>query len=88
MQLNLIGLCPNKVRSNTNIHRSTLEMLHQELGGIMFPADVYLPQSTAFPERDLKGITPRSIFQISAQHVAHKQSSSVGAYVMKHIFKK
>lgn len=87
-QLNLIGLCPNKVRSNTNIHRSTLEMLHQELGGIMFPSDVYLPQSTAFPERDLKGITPRSIFQISAQHVAHKQSSSVGAYVIKRIFKK
>src|SRR5690606_27413262 len=41
-QLNLIGLCPNKVRGNTNIHRSTLEMLHRELGGIMFPADVYL----------------------------------------------
>ncbi len=87
-QLNLIGLCPNKVRSNTNIHRSTLEMLHQELGGIMFPAEVYLPQSTAFPERDLKGISPRSIFQISAQHVARKQSASVGSYVMNYIFNK
>jgi chromosome partitioning protein len=85
-QLQLIGLCPNKVRANTNIHRSTLEMLHQELGKVMFPEDVYLPQSTAFPERDLKGITPRSIFQISAQHAAHKQSSAVGAYVTKHIF--
>jgi chromosome partitioning protein len=52
----------------------------------MFPEDVYLPQSTAFPERDLKGISPRSIFQISAQHAAHKQSSAVGAYVTKHIF--
>ena len=87
-QLNLVGLCPNKVRSNTNIHRSTLEMLHQELGGIMFPSDVFLPQSTAFPERDLKGITPRSIFQISAQHVAHQRSSTVGAYVIEHIFNK
>lgn len=85
-QLQLIGLCPNKVRANTNIHRSTLEMLHQELGKVMFPEDVYLPQSTAFPERDLKGISPRSIFQISAQHAAHKQSSAVGAYVTKHIF--
>jgi chromosome partitioning protein len=85
-QLKLIGLCPNKVRANTNIHRSTLEMLHQELGKVMFPEDVYLPQSTAFPERDLKGISPRSIFQISAQHAAHKQSSAVGAYVTKHIF--
>lgn len=85
-QLKLIGLCPNKVRANTNIHRSTLEMLHQELDNIMFPADVYLPQSTAFPERDLKGISPRSIFHISAQHVAHKQSSSVGAYTLGKIF--
>lgn len=85
-QLQLIGLCPNKVRANTNIHRSTLEMLHQELGKVVFPEDVYLPQSTAFPERDLKGISPRSIFQISAQHTAHKQSSAVGAYVIKHIF--
>jgi chromosome partitioning protein len=85
-QLELLGLCPNKVRSNTNIHRSTLEMLHQELGNIMFPPDVYLPQSTAFPERDLKGISPRSIFQISAQHVAHKQSSSVGAHTLQKIF--
>lgn len=85
-QLNLIGLCPNKVRANTNIHRSTLEMLHKELGNIMFPPEVYLPQSTAFPERDLKGISPRSIFQISAQHVAHKQSSSVGAFTLSQIF--
>ena len=85
-QLHLIGLCPNKVRGNTNIHRSTLEMLHHELGTIMFPPDVYLPQSTAFPERDLKGISPRSIFQISAQHVAHRQSSSVGAFILSKIF--
>lgn len=85
-QLQLIGLCPNKVRANTNIHRSTLEMLHQELGKVMFPEDVYLPQSTAFPERDLKGISPRSIFQISAQHAAHKQSSAVGAYITERIF--
>ena len=87
-QLNLIGLCPNKVRSNTNIHRSTLEMLHSELGGIMFPSDIFLPQSTAFPERDVKGITPRSIFQISEQHVAHKQSLAVGGFVIKNIYKK
>lgn len=85
-QLQLIGLCPNKVRANTNIHRSTLEMLHHELGQVMFPEDVYLPQSTAFPERDLKGISPRSIFQISAQHAAHRQSSAVGAYITKHVF--
>lgn len=86
-QLRLIGLCPNKVRSNTNIHRGTLDMLHQELGKIMFPSDIYIPQSTAFPERDLKGINPRSIFQISQGHIARKQSTSVGAYTIQHIFR-
>lgn len=85
-QLKLIGLCPNKVRSNTNIHRGTLEMLHRELGGIMFPVDVYLPQSTAFPERDVKGIQPKSIFQISASHPAKKHSNAVGKHTLKHIF--
>lgn len=85
-QLNLIGLCPNKVRSNTNIHRSTLEMLHEELGNIMFPPSIFLPQSTAFPERDLKGISPRSIFQISANHVAHRQSYCVGEHALSKIF--
>lgn len=86
-QLSLIGLCPNKVRSNTNIHRGTLDMLHQELGKIMFPSDIFIPQSTAFPERDLKGINPRSIFQISLGHIARKQSTSVGAYTIQHIFR-
>lgn len=85
-QLQLIGLCPNKVRNNTNIHRSTLEMLQSELGSVMFPADIYLPQSTAFPERDLKGISPRSIFQISSQHAAFKSSSAVGDYVIGKVF--
>jgi len=81
-QLKLIGLCPNKVRSNTRIHKGTLEMLHNELGEIMFPRNVYLPQSTAFPERDLKGITPKSIFQISDSHNARIKSEIVGQYVM------
>lgn len=86
-QLKLIGLCPNKVRANTNIHRGTLEMLHGELGSIMFPEDVYLPQSTAFPERDVKGVQPKSIFQIPASHTARKYSNAVGKYTLKHIFK-
>jgi chromosome partitioning protein len=85
-QLQLIGLCPNKVRINTNLHRSTLEMLHQELSRIMFPSEVYLPQSTAFPERDIKGITPKSIFQISQQHLGYKQSLAVGKYVIDKVF--
>lgn len=85
-QLKLVGLCPNKVRSNTNIHRGTLDMLHRELGAIMMPKDIYLPQSTAFPERDLKGISPRSIFQIPATHTARVHSTAMGEHVLGKIF--
>jgi chromosome partitioning protein len=81
-QLKLIGLLPNKVRSNTRIHKSTLKMLHKELGDTMFPESAYLPQSTAFPERDLKGINPKSIFQINADHNARIKSEEVGRHVM------
>ncbi|NIB40737.1 ParA family protein [Pseudomaricurvus alkylphenolicus] len=81
-QLKLVGLCPNKVRSNTKIHKGTLNMLHEELGNAMFPEDIYLPQSTAFPERDLKGITPKSIYEIPPSHTARKKSEVVGEYVM------
>lgn len=87
-QLQMVGLCPNKVRANTNIHRGTLEMLHRELSAVMMPEDIFLPQSTAFPERDLKGINPRSIFQIASSHSAKKHSIAVGDYVIKSIFGK
>lgn len=86
-QLELVGLCPNKVRANTNIHRGTLNMLHQQLGSIMLPEDIFLPQSTAFPERDLKGINPRSIFQIAKSHTANKHATALGEYVLTNLYK-
>lgn len=85
-QLSLIGLCPNKVRMNTNLHKTTLAYLHNEMSTIMFPEDIYLPQSTAFPERDIKGISPKSIYQITSSHPARKHSESVGRFVMNSIF--
>lgn len=85
-QLILIGLCPNKVRANTNIHRNTLGMLQAELSSVMFPEEIFLPQSTAFPERDLKGISPRSIFQIQTTHPARTHSFNVGKYVIDRVF--
>jgi len=78
----LIGLLPNKVRANTNIHAGTLDMLREELSSILCPDDVYLPQSTAYPERDIKGVKPKSIFQIAPSHRARKQAERVGQYVM------
>lgn len=84
--LELIGLCANKVRPNTNLHRGTMTMLQEQLGSIMLPENTYLPQSTAFPERDLKGINPRSIFAIPANHPARMAAERVGSYVTGRIF--
>ncbi len=84
----LVGLVPNKVRINTNLHRGTLDLLHERLPNFMMPYDLYLPQSTAFPERDLKGINPRSIFQISKSHTALKHSEALCQYVLERIFGK
>ena len=61
-------------------------MLREELPEILCPADIFLPQSTAYPERDIKGITPKSIFQISNSHKARQQAELVGEYVMASIF--
>jgi chromosome partitioning protein len=85
-ELQLVGLCANKVRPNTNLHRGTLAMLQEQLGDIMPPEDTYLPQSTAFPERDLKGISPRSIFAIPATHTARISAERVGSYVLARVF--
>jgi chromosome partitioning protein len=85
-ELQLVGLCANKVRTNTNLHRGTLAMLQEQLGEIMLPEDTYLPQSTAFPERDLKGITPRSIFSIPSGHNARIAAEKVGRFVLSRLF--
>jgi chromosome partitioning protein len=52
----------------------------------MLPKDLYLPSSVAFPERDLKGISPKSIFQISKHHTALKHSESLCKYILSEIF--
>lgn len=84
-EVKLVGLLPNKVRTGTRIHMNTLEMLREELPEILCPPDIYLPQATAFPERDIKGITPKSIFQIANNHKARQQAELVGEYVMSHV---
>ncbi|MDU0352633.1 hypothetical protein RS130_00715 [Paraglaciecola aquimarina] len=85
-QVNLIGFLPNKVRINTNLHKGNLDKLYSRLRAQMFPETIYLPQSTAFPERDLKGISPRTVFDIQKNHAAYIHSKTLGDYVHKQIF--
>ena len=80
-----IGLCANKVKSNTKLHRDTLKILHRDLPEVLFPKDIFIPYSIAFPERDIKGINPKTIFKISNKHKAKISSEAVGKYIMAHI---
>lgn len=84
-QVELVGLLPNKVRTQTNIHMGTLTMLREQLPDILCPEQIYLPQSTAYPERDIKGVNPKSIFQISASHKARKQAELVAGFVVNRV---
>jgi chromosome partitioning protein len=81
-ELKLIGLIPNKVRQQTALHSNSLEELHNTLGDLMCPEDVYLPLAVAFPERDIKGISPKSIFNIGKSHKARQHAERVGEYVL------
>jgi chromosome partitioning protein len=85
-ELKIVGLIASKVRMNTNLHKSNFEFLHEKLPGIMPPKDIYMSLSSAFPERDLRNINPRSIFNISKKHNARIQSEALGDYVNKKIF--
>lgn len=78
----LVGLLPNKVRRHTNIHAGTMAMLREELPNVLCPENVWLPHSAAYPERDVKGVRPRSIFQIAAKHQARLQAEEVGKHVL------
>lgn len=81
--VHLIGLLPNKVRRRTNIHAGTMAMLREELPGVLCPDDIWLPHSAAYPERDVKGVRPKSIFQIAPSHHARQRAEHVGEYVLK-----
>lgn len=84
--LEIVGLCPNKVRSQTKLHTSTLELLRERMGDVLFPEHTYLPQATAFPERNVKGALPKSIFQIKESAKARQASEKVSEYVLNRVF--
>lgn len=83
--LELLGFLPNKVRGNTKLHASSLIELHAGLAQLMCPQAIYLPLSTAYPERDIKGVSPKSIFSIGKNHKARIHAEQVGKYVLSRI---
>ena len=85
IKLKLIGLLPNMVR-NTKLHESTLNKISNGYSSALFPKKSWLNHLTAFPERDLKGIRPKSIFELPKNNRAYLQALAMSEYVQKYIF--
>lgn len=86
LHINLVGLMPNKVKTGTRLHTDTLKNLREGMPAAMMPEDTYLPNLVAFPERDVKGISPKSIFEISEKHKARRQATKVARFILDKVF--
>ena len=83
---NVIGLLPNKVRSGVSLHRSNIDLVKSSLPALAMPDDVYLPLSTEFPKRDVKGARPSSVFNLSPSKHARVKAEEACGYVYDKIF--
>lgn len=79
-KLQLIGLLPNMVRP-TKQHNQNLQYLSNEHKSIFFPNDAWLSHLTAFPERDVKGSRPKSIFELPEDSIAKQQATAMALYI-------
>lgn len=85
-QLQVVGLLPNLVRDNTALHKYFLGQLRETQGDYLFPDAVYMPQAIAIPERNVKGNTPRSLFDLPISDKARIAAEKVGDYIDQKIF--
>ena len=82
----IIGLMPNKVRTTVSLHRDNIAIFKENLPSLVMPDGVYLPLSTEYPKRDVKGARPKSIFNLSPSKPARQKAEQVGAFVYGCIF--
>ena len=85
--LSLIGLLPNMVRP-TKLHENNLSNMLTLHESIVFPKPAWLSHLTAFPERDVKGIRPKSVFEFSKKNPARVQAVAMCQYVEKKLDRK
>lgn len=85
-KVKIVGLLPNKVRIGVPLHKNNLKLIRESLPSLSMPEGVYLPLSIAFPKRDVKGVVPKSIFNIKPSDGARKKSVDVCEYIYSSIF--
>lgn len=69
--LDMLGLQINKYRKASSLHNGFLEQL-RGVGFADYLNDTLIPQRQAYAERDVRGLLPRSIFELKPSHPARK----------------
>ncbi len=82
----VVGLLPNKVRIGVSLHKKKLAEVKQNLPALAMPHDMYIPLSTEFPSRDVKGASPKSIFNLRPSNGPRRKTEEVCEYVYRTIF--
>lgn len=85
-KLELLGLLPNMVRK-TKLHEDNLSLLSKTYKSHLFPEQCWLSHLTAFPERDAKGIRPKSVYELAKSNTAYKQATKMAKMVEKKLAK-
>ena len=86
-RLKLVGLLPNMVRP-TKLHDDNMAILLEQHEGILFEKPSWLGHLTAFPERDVKGSRPKSVFELAESSPARQQAQAMAMFAEKSIFGK
>ena len=66
---------------NTKLHETNLKNMVNSYKNTLFPENCWLSHLTAFPERDVKGIRPRSIYELPKSSLAYKQAFNMAIFV-------
>ena len=81
-QVKLIGLLPNMYRVQDENHEKTINDMFNKFPEQMFPKEAFISLSKKYPDRDIKGARPSSIFELPPSNKLRKQSTKMCEYIL------
>lgn len=84
--IEVVGVVPNMVNMNTNLHRENLAMLRQDplIGPMM--VDFVIGERIAFPMIDKPGVTPDTIWEFKNYPEARREAFALCEFVESRLF--
>jgi chromosome partitioning protein len=84
--LEIVAMQPNNVRGNYPAHQSLLNDLRRNESFKGFLSPVVIPSRHAYTERDMRGASPRSIFEVKPSVDARKVAMEFCEYIERRAF--